>query len=356
MKALRAPSYTSRGIALALFLGAAAIPSQALGQDTAAAEVLFHEAKDLMTQGKLAEACPKLEASYRLDKTVGTLMNMADCHEKLGRIATAWGEWGSAHDWLKRDGDKRAAYAEQRRGALTARLPKLQINVTGAAGSLEVYRGSVKVDPAAYNVALPVDPGPHVISVRRGDQVLKEERVDASEGASVSTSLDLEAIEKSAPPPPSPRPDRTGFPQGAGTSTPPSPPPPPPLSSRGQRIAGFVVGGVGVGVLAAGGALGLVALGHMAATDKPDVCVNIYCTPQGMESVEKAKTFADAGQWVGLGGVLMVGIGATLLLTSRSAATPATTGASPSSILAGARVAPWVGASGAGVTLEGRLW
>lgn len=344
---MKAKTLTSRGIALALLVAAGVASSPVFAQDTAAAEVLFLEAKDLMAKGQIAEACPKLEASYKLDKTVGTLMNVADCHEKIGKIATAWGEWGTAFDWLKRDGDKRTSFAEQRRNALTPRLPKLQINVAGAVSSLDVYRGSTKVEPAAYNIALPVDPGAHVITVRRGDQVLKEERVEASEGASVTTSLDLEAIEKSAPPPP-PGP----LAQPTGTAPPPSAPPP-----TGQRTAGFVVGGVGVGVLALGGVLGLVALSSMSAANEPDACINIYCTPQGIESVDRAKIFAEAGQWVGLGGIVMIGIGATLILTSpSSAASPPATGASSSKLFAGARVGPWVGSSGAGVSLEGRLW
>jgi hypothetical protein len=355
MKALRASTNTSRGIGIALLLAASVASAPAFAQDTAAAEVLFLEAKDLMTKGQFAEACPKLEASYKLDKTVGTLMNAADCHEKVGKIATAWGEWGSAYDWLKRDGDKRAAFAEQRRSALAARLPKLQITVAGTASSLDVYRGSSKVEPAAYNLALPVDPGPHIITVRRGDQVLKEERVEASEGASVTTSLDLAAIEKSAPPPP---PGPTGPSQGWV-------PPPPPPPSTGQRTAGFVVGGIGAGVLGIGGVLGLVALGNMSAVDEPDACIGVYCTPQGIEKINRAKAFAEAGQWLGIGGVVMIGIGATLILTSPTATSPAATGASPprnqkqsqnQKILAGARVGPWVGPSGAGVSLEGQLW
>jgi hypothetical protein len=353
MNALRASfqSPRPRGIGLALLLAAAAstAPSQALGQDTAAAEVLFLEAKDLMAKGKFPEACPKLEASFRLDRTVGTLMNTADCHEKLGKIATAWGEWGSAYDWLKRDGDKRTSYAEQRKNALTPRLPKLQISVTGAASSLEVYRGTTKVDPATYNLALPVDPGPHTITVRRGAEVLKEERVEASEGATATTSLDLEAIEKAAPPPPP-----TGPTPGATGPTPPPPPPP----SGSQRSTAFIVGGIGVGVLAIGGALGLAALGSMSAAKKPDACIGIYCSPDGIDAVERAQTLAEVGQWVGLGGVVMIGIGATLLFTAPSAAAPAKTGApgAKPKILAGAHVGPWVGPSGAGVSLEGRLW
>lgn len=325
-------------LALLLAVAVAAAPSPAFAQDSAAAEVLFLEAKELIGQKKFAEACPKLEASLKLDRTVGTLMNLADCHESLGKIATAWGEWGSAFEWLKRDGDNRAAYAEERRRALTPRLPNLRIDVKSEAPSLDVYRGSLKIDPAAYNTALPVDPGPHVIQVRRGDLVLKEERVEAVEGATANTVIDLAAIEKSVPPPPPPKPG----------STPPLPP------STSQRTAGFVVGGIGAGTLIVGGVLGIVAIRTMERAREPDACIELFCSPDGIKAVERARTFAEAGQWVGLGGLVMLGVGATLILTAPGATT--TIGSAAPSGVASVRAAPWIGPTGGGVSLEGRLW
>src|SRR5688500_5414952 len=54
------------------------------------AEALFREGKALLQQGKLAEACAKFDASDRLEPSVGTELNAADCHEKNGKVATAW--------------------------------------------------------------------------------------------------------------------------------------------------------------------------------------------------------------------------------------------------------------------------
>jgi len=66
-----------------------ASPTPARAQ-SAEAEVLFREGKRLMKEGKLAEACDKLEASDRLESSIGTLLNLADCREKNKQLVSAW--------------------------------------------------------------------------------------------------------------------------------------------------------------------------------------------------------------------------------------------------------------------------
>ena len=61
--------------------------------DPAAAQALFYEARQLMKENKFGLACPKLEESLRLDYGIGTEFNLADCNEKLGRLATAWSQF-----------------------------------------------------------------------------------------------------------------------------------------------------------------------------------------------------------------------------------------------------------------------
>ena len=82
-----------RGISLAAALACAAAVSahapvaRAQAEDQAAARALFDEGRALMKAGQYADACPKLEAARRLFTSAGILLNLADCHEKIGRTA-----------------------------------------------------------------------------------------------------------------------------------------------------------------------------------------------------------------------------------------------------------------------------
>src|SRR5262249_39783303 len=157
-RSARGTEMQQRGTRLALIMLAAllALPATARAEgDTAAAEALFEQARALKDQQRWAEACPKFEASYKLDKTLGTLMNLADCEEHVARIATAWAHWGEAVELAGKTGDKREGFAVGRREALVKRLPKVRIDVSPGKSTLEVYRDGVRIDPAAYGVPLP---------------------------------------------------------------------------------------------------------------------------------------------------------------------------------------------------------
>jgi tetratricopeptide (TPR) repeat protein len=135
----------------------------------AQAEALFQEARQLMSAGDYAAACPKLEASQHLDPAVGTLLNLADCYEKNGRTTSAWAEFlHAANEAHKVGDDRRERAARERAIAIEPRLSKLTVTVEPAAAlrGLELERDGDAIEHGMWGVALPVDPGEHTIVAR----------------------------------------------------------------------------------------------------------------------------------------------------------------------------------------------
>jgi hypothetical protein len=119
-------------------------------------EAEFQRGKSLMAAGKVAEACTAFEASMRIDPAKGTLYNLALCHEKLGKIASAWSEFVE----LSRTDTNaaRAKDATKRAAALEPQLTRMHLVIASAADDEHVTRGELDVT-ALRDSDAPVDPG-----------------------------------------------------------------------------------------------------------------------------------------------------------------------------------------------------
>jgi hypothetical protein len=133
---------------------------------SAEAEMLFREGRDLLKQGKIAAGCDKLVASERLESSVGTLLNLGDCREKLGKLASAWAAFRKAEAMAKRTGgdDKRQAEASRRAARLEPQLPNLEIDVPHRVDGLVVRCDGEIVTDAQWSTARPLDPGNYTIT------------------------------------------------------------------------------------------------------------------------------------------------------------------------------------------------
>ena len=268
-------------LALAALVLAPAARAQS-SNDKAEAEALFQAGRDLLKAGKYPEACANFEASQALDAGLGTLLYLADCYEKAGRLASAWANFKEAESIATGRADtERATIARQRYTALEPRLSKLWIQVAdGNDPAIEVTRNGEKVPRESWGIAIPVDPGNQSIEASAPGRKKWQHTVTVSgEAQNVSVQVPVLAASEAAPPAPAP-------PAPAATP-PPSAPAPSPLADQGrtgspgstQRVVSYVVGGVGIVGLAVGAVFGLrakskkdqsLANGH--CPNDPNVC------------------------------------------------------------------------------------
>jgi hypothetical protein len=305
-------------------------PSVARAQDgnPAVAEALFREGQRLMKENSVAEACGKFAESMRLDPTTGTLLNLALCHEKEGKLALAWTEMSQAASQSARAGNKdREKFARDEVAALEKRLAHARITIAKDAGVTDLSVDGQPLGTAAWSIPLPLDPGEHVFEFSGGERH-KTMKVTFAEGASKEVAL-----------------TSLGDPGGSpivhdGVVPPPSTTPPSGDSST-RRTIGFVVGGVGVAGVVVGTVFGLKALGNKSDTD--DNCIDSRCNPAGLAAADDARSAATLST-VGFGvGIAGLAVGTFLVLTSPHAKTSS----------AKLRVAPVLAGSSRGFALSG---
>ena len=286
---------------LALSSTANAAPS---GQDRAMAESLFQEAKKLAASGKLEPACKKFEDSFQLDPTLGTKLHSAACYEELGRTASAWAAFNEAAAMaVEEDDAKRLKIAKKRLAKLEKELPKLTIEVPKGIEGIRVELDGNNLGTSTLESALPVDPGPHKITVTAPGYESWTTSITVEKGAGTDTLSvpDLVPIEEEATE------DPTEDSPSASLDT----------SSSGfdQRTAGFIVGGVGLVALAAGGFFGLQA--QSKTKDADENCNGKFCNQAGLDGHDDAKQaalFSTIGFGVGIAGIAA---GTVLILTAK---------------------------------------
>src|SRR5882672_3460193 len=157
--------------------------------DPATAQVLFDQAKTLIVAGKIAEACPKLEESQRLDPALGTLLNLADCYERQGRTASAWNRFVEAESRARAEGHVDVAtFARERSEKLARRLSKIVVeSPLDAPPGIVIERDDVIVGSAELGVPIPADPGPHAIVAAAPGYKRWERRVNLGGDATTMT-------------------------------------------------------------------------------------------------------------------------------------------------------------------------
>ncbi len=272
--------------------------------DKAAAQVLFDEGRKLMDAGKYAEACPKLESSQRLDPGAGTLLNLAACYEKNGQSASAWVTYTDAATASQDRHPDWATRANEHAKALYPNLSKLTVEITSPPSGTEVKRDGKLVDSGSYGMAMPVDPGHHVIDVTAPGKLPFHKEVDVGPRGQERVAVALEAApvqqtEHDALKPVQPPPQDTG-------------------RGNGMRIAGLTVAGVGVAGIAVGAIFGGLAIGQKNSA-APNCTADLsHCNQTGKSAIDDAMTLATVSTIAFIAGGVLVATGITVFILAPS--------------------------------------
>ena len=286
-------------VGLALLAGAPA----ARGQGSAA-QTQFDYGLAEMEAGRFASGCPALAESYRIDPHPGVLFTLAECENKWGKIASAFTHYEAYIDLFAHMSDEQKAHqrgrdriAAAQRDALRPMLPQLAIALpAGAPPGTTVTRDGDPLGAPSLGVALPVDPGEHVIVAKTPDGVRHETRVTLERGQRRNVVLDLSAT---APPTST----STSTPTPTATAT---PTPTPTEAGNPLRTWAWIAGGIGLAGIAVGSIAGAVVMND-ASTIHSQCPSDQSCSPSGLSAASQSRTFgaiSDVGFAVGGAGLV----------------------------------------------------
>ena len=237
-------------LAASMLLGPAAFASPA--------DDAFKQGRDFMKAGKYAEACTAFSESQRLDPSLGTQFNIAQCEEKIGKLASALKIYRDLAQYDTNETRKSAAAALADK--LAPRVPKLQLQLSGKPTGTAITLDGVACAPCLAGDA-PVDLGTHKIVVTApGFRPVTASATVSEESKVIVVPIRLE-------------------PAASTTTQAPLPaviPPPPPVArtdapprSRRKLVAILTMAGGGV-LIGTGVGLGVSARGRW--NDAKNVC------------------------------------------------------------------------------------
>lgn len=296
------------------------------------AKALFEEARDLAKANKWAEACEKLLASKKLAPRMLTTYRLADCHERIGKTASAHAGFIEAADLAKAAGDStKQQDALDRAKKVEGKLARVKLEVED--------EPSITIDDVAIAAALirekiPLDPGEHTLVATATGKKSRTVTFTVPEGPS-TTTVTIPAAEAEEKKKVDDKPIVEDEP-------PPSPPVDDSRPSNGLKTVGFVALGVGVVGVGIGAALGLSAKSLDGDAEK--LCTP-GCTAEGKQMNDDARSRGNLATVVFAAGAVVAITGVVLIIVapSKSATTTATT----------ARVSPWMSASSGGLSVVG---
>jgi hypothetical protein len=274
------------------------------------AEYLFRTGEKKFDSGLYTEACNDFAESLRLGPKLGTLLNLALCHETVGRTATAWSEYHHGAAWAAQNGQKdRHDFAMQHALALETKLPRVLLQLPKDVALQSVDVDGEPLPDSRWYLPVFLDPGEHSVAIsapgkQRGNVKFRVTNSPTEQLVSVPSLAD-EVVPVIAP----------------------KPAPVPTDPDRTRRLTGIALLGAGAAGLAIG-----VTFGVLAVQKRDDIgsrCVGNRCTAEGANAYRDAQSNATISTVSTILGIGAGAVGGWLFFTSRPAGSATRVGIVP---------------------------
>jgi len=321
----------------------AASPPQTQPDALASARKLFTEALRAEEKGNFAEALEKFRRVAKVRDTVPVRYRIGACLEGLGQLKDALQAYQSVIDLGAGDAKDLDVVraAKEQSSTLNERIPQLTLTLSSADARVpDISIDGTPISSGELGKPIALEPGAHQVSASAPGAEPFQTQITLNERARLSLVVQIPDAH-AAPPAPPPAP-------GPG-----DPPPPPSVSpDRSRTTGGWITLGAGAAFLVGAGVT--LALRESAISSLDDACPSGACPRSRENELSSTRSRAQAegpiaAVFAGLG-VVGVGIGTYLLLTSHRAPAASAVSASRKDALARRPI------SGAGnFSLAGRM-
>lgn len=299
-------------VALAISLASTAHADEL--KDARAAD-LFKQGRALMDQGKTEEACAAFFASKELVMKAVTMINLAQCDEKLGKTASALGAFTKGLSLAKEEKNpERVEIATEGIARLEPKVIRVSFTIPAENADVSLQLDGEDLPLSVAKNPTPIDPGQHSVVAKAPG------RVDWNGGFTVSPTDKvvavpvpvLELVQQANPPDKKDPPDKT-----------------PPNRVRKKKPTGYVSGWAVLGFAGGGVSLltgiitGAASLG-MSETLKAN-CTNQTCGPDNEGDLSTAVGLANASNVLlplGVVGIALGGVAFAIDKPSEEETTP----------------------------------
>jgi hypothetical protein len=271
--------------------------AQGQAVNKSAATSLFKEGRDAFDKGDFTTACSKFAQSQQADPATGTLLNLAVCEDRIGKLVSARQRLEELIPQFPKT-DDRLPFARDLAAKLDERIPHLTLTLARTAPPDTSVKLAADARVLPLGSPIPLDPGKHDLVVTAPGRLDVRIQVQLEE---------KQRVEQAVAP---------GVSLAAEPEKPVEAPQKPSSGAHVRRILGITAGGLGVAWFGVAAASGVILLGKKSDVDAH--CPNMRCDAEGIRLKEEAESTPllplNTASWIL--GAAGVAAGTVLIVTS----------------------------------------